>query len=82
MGFSKGISKREAQRKACLPQETRKISHKLSNSPSKRIWKRRTNKSKDQKRKEIIKDQRENLKIRHLNNRKKSIKPRVFFLKR
>ena len=45
MGFSKNSSKREVYRNTILPQETRKISTKLSNRTTKGTRERRTNKT-------------------------------------
>ena len=67
MGYSKSRSKREVHSDIDLPQETRKISNKQINLLPKRIRKRRPNKSKVSRRKEIIKIREE------LNRDKKTI---------
>ena len=59
MGCSKSSSK-EVYSNTVLPQETRKISNKQPNLPSKDIRKRRTNKAQSQQKEGNNKDQREN----------------------
>ena len=60
MGCSKSSSKREVISIKILPQETRKLSNKQPNLPSKGIRKIRTNKSQSQQKEGNNKDQREN----------------------
>ena len=55
MGLSKSSSKREVYSNSVSPPETRKISNKKSKFRPKRTRKRRMNKAKISKRKEIIK---------------------------
>ena len=55
MGCCKSSCKREVYSYTCLPQEIRKISNKQSNITPKATRERRTNKTKDSRKKEIIK---------------------------
>ena len=55
LGLSKGSSKGEFDSNTGLPQETRKISNKQSNLTLRRMRKRRINKSRVSRRKEIVK---------------------------
>ena len=69
MGHRKSSSKREVYSDTGLPQETRKISKKQPNLPSKGIRKRRT-KPNVSRRKEIIKIRAENHMVVYLENPK------------
>ena len=74
VGYSKSNSQREVQSDTGPPQNIRKISNKQPNLPSKRILKRRINKTSSKQREGNNKDL---LK----SNRKKSIKPSAGSLK-